>query len=232
MNKYGIYIVLAFILIFAYGCGTYSNVKKETINPNIFKTKFEYHPSHQTEGSLWPGDKVRSGMLFQDRKARYLGDTVTILISEDISAVGKADTQSDASNENYYSIPYIFGQSGTNYHNRDWSNFLKTKRSNTFKGKGSVSRSNKMTAKITAQVVEVMPNGNLRVAGKKFITINGEQQYLLITGVVRPDDIASDNTILSEKLADVQIEYNGRGILSAKQKRGWASILLDLIWPF
>ncbi len=232
MVKYLKCLLLLTIPVFITGCMSNNNVKKETINPNIFKTKFDYHPTHQTEGSLWPGDKVRSGMLFQDRKARYLGDTVTVLISEDISAVGKADTQSDASNTNYYSIPYIFGQSGANYHNRDWSNFLKTKRSNNFKGKGSVSRSNKMTAKITAQVIEVMPNGNLRIAGKKFITINGEQQYLLITGVVRPDDIASDNTILSEKLADVQIEYNGRGILSAKQKRGWASILLDLIWPF
>ena len=215
------------------GClGSDKNVMKQTIDPKIFNTKFDYKPPANNEGSLWKGDSIRSGMLFQDRKARYLGDTITVIVSEDISAVGTANTNSEASNENYYSIPYIWGHSATNYHNKDWSNFLKTKRENSFKGKGSVSRSNKMNAKITAQVIEVLPNGNLRIAGKKFLTINGEQQYILLTGIVRPDDIKADNTVYSQSVADAQIEYSGKGILSAKQKRGWASIILDLIWPF
>ncbi len=223
-------LIISFIIA---GClGSDKNVMKQTIDPKIFNTKFDYKPPSNNEGSLWPGDSIRSGMLFQDRKARYLGDTVTVIVSEDISAVGTANTNSEATNENYYSIPYIWGQSGKNYHNKDWSNFLKTKRENTFKGKGSVSRSNKMSAKITAQVIEVLPNGNLRIAGKKFITINGEQQYILLTGIVRPDDIKADNTVLSQSIADAQIEYSGKGILSAKQKRGWASVILDLIWPF
>jgi len=230
--KNNIFFLLVVILMLNGCLGSDNNVMKQTIDPKIFNAKFDYKPPTNNEGSLWPGDSIRSGMLFQDRKARYLGDTITVVISEDISAVGKADTNSEATNENYYSIPYIWGQSATNYHNKDWSNFLKTKRENSFKGKGTVSRSNKMSAKITAQVVQVLPNGNLQIAGKKFITINGQQQYILLTGTIRPDDIKADNTVMSEAIANAQIEYSGKGILSAKQKRGWASVILDLIWPF
>jgi flagellar L-ring protein precursor FlgH len=228
------FLLLLFLsLFFFWGCGTSNTyVKKQTIDPKIFNTKYSYKPPSSNSGSLWPGNSVRSGMLFQDRKARYLGDTVTIIVSEDISAVGKANTNSDASNENSYSIPYIFGQKGVNYHNRDWSNFLKTQRTNKFKGSGTTSRSNKMKATLTGQVIEVLPNGNLRIAAKKFMTINGEQQYILLTGIIRPEDIASDNIVYSKNIADAQIEYNGKGILSRSQKTGWASILLSILWPF
>ncbi len=225
--------LLILISLIISGCvGSDSNVKKQTIDPEIFNTKFNYQATPNNEGSLWPGDSVRTGMIFQDRKARYLGDSITVVISEDISAVGKSDTNSAASDKNSYGIPYIFGKSGINYHNKDWSHFLETSRKNEFKGAGTVSRSNKMSAKITAQVIEVLPNNNLRIAGKKYITINGEQQYILLTGIVRGDDIAADNTVLSAAIADAQIEYNGKGILSSKQTRGWASVLLDMIWPF
>ena len=228
-----LFLLLFLSLFFFWGCaGDNNNVKKQTIDPKIFNTKYNFKPPVNNQGSLWPGNSVRSGMLFQDRKARYLGDTVTIIVSEDISAVGKANTNADASNENSYSIPYIFGHKAVNYHNRDWSNFLKTSRSNKFKGAGTTSRSNKMSATLTGQVIEVLPNGNLRVAAKKFLTINGEQQYILLTGIIRPEDIASSNVVYSKNIADAQIEYNGKGILSRTQKTGWASILLSILWPF
>jgi flagellar L-ring protein precursor FlgH len=227
-------ILLLFIsLLFFWGCGENNSiVKNQTINPNLFNKKVNYSPPSSTEGSIWPGDSVRTGMLYQDRKAQFLGDTVTIVVSEDMSAVGSANTDSNASNENSYSIPYIFGHNAANYHNRDWSNFLKTSRTNKFKGAGTTSRSNKMSATLTGEVVEVMPNGNLRIAAKKFLTINGEQQHILLTGIVRPDDISSDNVIYSKNIADAQIEYNGKGVLARSQKVGWASILLSILWPF
>lgn len=89
-----------------------------------------------------------------------------------------------------------------------------------------------MNATLTGQVIEVLPNGNLRVAAKKFLTINGEQQYILLTGIIRPEDISSSNVVYSKNIADAQIEYNGKGILSRSQKTGWASILLSILWPF
>ncbi len=219
--------------IFLISCAERENVVKvSTINPAIFSQKINYkQPEHASEGSLWPGDNVRQGKLFEDRKAHYLGDVITVIISEDISAVGSANTQVTGKNEDTYSFPYIGGKVASKW-SRDWSNFVKDTRQNKFSGKGSTSRSNRMKAIISARIVEVLPNGNLRIAGKKEITINGDKQYIYITGIVRPDDIKYDNTVESKYIADMQIEYSGKGILAAKQKRGWGAKILDYLWPF
>ena len=226
-------IILLFLIIISYGCaGSNKTVEIKKINPSVFETKIHYKsPEHLSEGSLWPGDSVRQGKLFEDRKAHYLGDVVTIVISEDISAVGKADTDINGKNEDSYSFPYIGGKDASKW-SRNWSLFLKNTRSNKFSGKGQTSRSNKIKAIISGRIVEILPNGNYRIAGKKFITINGERQYLYISGIVRPDDIKFDNTIDSKYIADVQIEYSGRGVLAAKQKTGWGTKILNLLWPF
>ncbi len=228
-----ILLMFVFLAFFLIGCaGGNQNVQIKRINPSIFDTKVHYKvPEHSSEGSLWPGDNVRQGKLFEDRKARYLGDIVTIVISEDISAVGKADTDINGKNEDSYSFPYIGGKDASKW-SRNWKLFLKNTRSNKFSGKGQTSRSNKMRAVIAARIVEILPNGNYRIAGKKFITINGEKQYLYVSGIIRPDDIKFDNTVDSKYIADVQIEYSGKGVLAAKQKTGWGTKILNLLWPF
>ncbi len=221
------------ISIFLFSCASQKqNVKIKSINPEIFNTKVNYKaPEHQSEGSLWPGDNVRKGKLFEDRKAHYLGDIVTIVINEDISAVGEANTDINGKNEDSYSFPYIGGKNASKW-SRDWSTFIKNSRSNKFSGKGKTSRSNKMKAIISARIIDILPNGNLRIAGRKYLTINGEKQYIYITGIVRPDDIRFDNTVDSKYIADVQIEYSGKGVLAAKQKTGWGTKILNLLWPF
>ena len=230
MHRFFIFAILIFLIS---GCAQQKQyVKVKEINPDIFKTKIAYKaPEHQSEGSIWPGDNVRKGKLFEDRKAHYLGDIVTVVISEDISAVGEADTDINGKNEDSYSFPYIGGKDASKW-SRNWKLFLKNSRSNKFSGKGKTSRRNKMKAVLSARIVEILPNGNLRIAGKKYITINGEKQYIFLTGIVRPDDIRFDNTIESKYIADVQIEYSGKGVLAAKQKTGWGTKILNLLWPF
>jgi flagellar L-ring protein precursor FlgH len=89
-----------------------------------------------------------------------------------------------------------------------------------------------MTASIGCTVVEVLPNGNLVIRGSREIEVNGETQYIVLEGVVRPVDVASDNTVKSTQIADAKIYYTGRGVLTDKQKPGWLARLLDHIWPF
>ena len=89
-----------------------------------------------------------------------------------------------------------------------------------------------MTAQISARVIQVLPNGNLVVRGSREITVNYEKQYIIVQGVVRPEDISPENTVLSTYIADAKIDYTGKGDLSRQQRQGWLSRLIDVIWPF
>ena len=101
-----------------------------------------------------------------------------------------------------------------------------------FTGQGTTSRNETVTAKVSARIIQVLPNSNLVVRGSQEILVNNEKQYITIQGVVRPADIATDNTVLSTYLADARIEYTGQGDLTAKQRQGWLTRALDKIWPF
>ena len=85
---------------------------------------------------------------------------------------------------------------------------------------------------ITAKVVEILPNGNLVLESRKEITVNNEKQILVFQGMARPEDIAMDNSIMSDKVADSRVFFVGDGVLQDKQRPGWLVRLLDKIWPF
>jgi flagellar L-ring protein precursor FlgH len=103
---------------------------------------------------------------------------------------------------------------------------------NDFKGEGETSRESSMTASISTRVVRVLGNGNLLVAGSRQVKVNAEDQVIVISGVIRPEDIAPDNSVLSTNVADARIEYYGRGVLADKQRPGWLGRVLDWVWPF
>jgi flagellar L-ring protein precursor FlgH len=102
----------------------------------------------------------------------------------------------------------------------------------TFKGTGKTSRDGNLKGTISARVVDVFPDGNLMIEGTRELKINSESQYLILSGIVRPKDIKSDNTISSTKLADARIAYTGGGSLSEKTSPGWFSRLLGVFAPF
>ncbi len=89
-----------------------------------------------------------------------------------------------------------------------------------------------MSATITARVMDVMPNGNLAIEGKREIYVNNEKKEILLQGVVRPKDIAFDNTISSTQIADAKVIYTGIGVVGEKQRPGWGARLFDFVWPF
>ncbi|GBD95544.1 MAG TPA: flagellar basal body L-ring protein FlgH [Nitrospirae bacterium] len=182
--------------------------------------------------------------LFEDRKARRLNDLVTINIDESFSGSGKADTATSRESSIDFELAKFLGM------NKDFNlqnafgikdlykganvfdPAVKSTSKSAFKGKGDTNREGTLVATITAKVVEVMPNGNLVLEARKELTINSEKQILVLSGMVRPDDISSDNTIASSKIADAQVYYVGDGVIQEKQSPGWMVRTLDYVWPF
>jgi flagellar L-ring protein precursor FlgH len=195
------------------------------VNRDVYRTlpppQQEMPPRY--EGSLFPGENGRN-MFFVDRKARAVNDVVTVRIADVTSATGQADTNTNRTSSVAGSLNNVFGfKPGT---------VADTSLKFGFDGKGTTTRKNSLSATVTAVVREVFPNGNLFVEGSKEVIINNERQYLTVTGVVRPEDIAPDNSISSDLLADARLVYAGRGVLSDKQRPGLLGRIVDLVWPF
>ncbi len=193
-----------------------------------------------TANSLW-NDSVN---IFEDRKARRLNDLITINIVESLSGSGKADTDTSRDSSMDYEISKLLGMNlDFDLHNafgakdfykgeNEFEPTISAKGTSAFKGAGDTNREGELVATITARVVEVLPNRNLIVEGRKELTINEERQILVLTGMVRPDDIDAANSVLSNKIADARIFYVGDGVIGDKQKPGWFVRAVDNVWPF
>ena len=197
----------------------------------------ENKTERSTPGSLW---RESSG-LFEDRKAKAVNDLVTIRIEENTSASNKAETgtshdsATDNKITNLFGIPlslnlgnaFGVGMAGVNL-----TPTIAGQGSNKFAGSGSTTREGSLVATITARVVDVLPNGNLVIESRKDIKINREKEVLVLRGIIRPDDIASDNTISSAYIANAEMFYAGDGAISDKQRQPWLVRVMDWIWPF
>ena len=104
--------------------------------------------------------------------------------------------------------------------------------SSKFKGTGSTGRTERLVATVPAVVKKVLPNGNLFVEGHRVVLVNNEEQHFYISGVIRPIDIDGDNSVKSSLVADAEIEFTGRGVMSENQQKGWAQKYLGWLWPF
>jgi flagellar L-ring protein precursor FlgH len=185
-----------------------------------------------SEGSLWtegtPG-------LFEDTRARRRGDIVTVVIDESSDASDEAATS--ASQQSSYSagISSFFSameRLRQDNPNLDPARLIEAMRASEFQGSGGTSRKGKLRATIAARVKNVLPNGDLYLEGHKVLMVNSEESHFYLSGVARPVDINTENAVVSSVLADVQIEYNGRGTISDKQEPGWFSRFVDWVWPF
>lgn len=183
-------------------------------------------------GSLW-----REGQkgLFTANKASCVGDLLTVAIYEQASAKKQAATSAGRSASTHFGIPNLFGIE-TSLANKnpylDPSNLINAESESDFKGSGTTSREEKLSATLTTRVVEVVDGGNLRIQGSKTVKVNNEDQVIRLSGIVRPADISVHNIIDSKYILDARIEYTGKGVISEKQRPGWLVRLLDSVWPF
>ncbi|MDR3204537.1 MAG: flagellar basal body L-ring protein FlgH [Deltaproteobacteria bacterium] len=208
-----------------------ANQEAALINPPVSTYP---QPAIKTEGSLFSEDSRPE--YFSDMKAKRVGDIITINIVETSKASKTANTSTGRSNSLQVSTNTLFGlENSTAIPQPGGFSLMKgvdASYGGKFSGTGSTSRNENITAKISARIIQVLPNHNLVVRGSQEILVNNEKQFITVQGVVRPADVATDNSVLSTYMADARIEYTGQGDLTNKQREGWLSRALDKIWPF
>jgi flagellar L-ring protein precursor FlgH len=190
-------------------------------------------PAIKTEGSLYSEDTRPD--FFADMKAQRVGDIITVNIVETSRASKQANTALNRNGSVNASFNTLLGLEEPDPPVKTGFNIMRgidSTMSTQFTGTGTTSRNENITAKVSARIVQVLPNSNLVVRGSQEILVNNEKQYITVQGVVRPADIATDNTVLSTYLADARIEYTGKGDITNKQREGWLTRAVNAIWPF
>ncbi len=166
--------------------------------------------------------------MFEDRRARLIGDTITITISESTSAVKAAASSSSKTGSTAVAIPTVAGLPLKGLQGAS----LKSSTANSFSDKDAESASNTFTGTITATVIEVLANGNLVVAGEKQLALDKGTEFVRISGVVSPDNIGVGNTIASSKVADARVEYRTNTQIDRASFTAMVSHLFMSILPF
>lgn len=171
---------------------------------------------------------ANSRPLFEDRRARYVGDTITVKITESTTASTKSNNKLDKSNVATASVSGLTGLPGKGLLGLD----LNAKSANAFSGKGEAANNNIFTGNMTVTVIDVMPNGNLLISGEKQLAIGSEQEFVRISGVVNPSFVDAFNVVESSKIADARIEYKSSGQVSDGQVMGWLARFFLNVMPF
>ncbi len=175
-----------------------------------------------TEGSLWPGQNGPN-MLFADNKALRVGDLVTVYLVESVKALNTTTNTTTSKTTNSIGVSTGGTSPATN---------ISLGGGEDYRGTGSSGRNDALTATISVMVMEVFPNGNMKIEGRRKMKINNEDQFIHITGIVRQEDINFDNSIMSTKIANSEIQYDGVGDLNDSNSGGWLTGLFKKIWPF
>lgn len=180
--------------------------------------------------SLWrPGSRT----FLRDQRAAQVGDLITILVSIQDQAQLQNRTQRARDGTDTMGIPQIFGlQTRWFPPPANVSSLVQTNGNQTSDGDGTLRRNETVTLRLAATVTQVLPTGNLVVSGKQEVRVNAELRELAVQGVIRPQDIASDNTIRHDRLAEARIAYGGRGTLSDLQQPRLGQQILDIVLPF
>ena len=173
----------------------------------------------------------RDVALFENPVARHIGDTVTIVLSESTAAKKSATTNTAKSTNQTLPGISVLGKAVTIKGNPVLSAGIDD--SSKFAGEGDSAQSNSLTGYITCTVTRVLPNGNLYIRGEKWIGINEGSEYVRLSGVIRPIDIAPDDSVPSLKVGAANISYGGKGALADANKQGWLSRFFNSPWtPF
>ena len=188
---------------------------------------------HRTSGSLWHSGPES---LFGDRRARELGDIVTVLIEIDEKAEMKNQTSRSRTASDDMSVSALFGLKELaekvlpNGSSLDPA--VGTNSSTSSSGDGTIKRQDKITLRVAATVTGVLPNGHLAISGTQEVRVNYELRELLVGGIIRPEDISRENVITYDKIADARISYGGRGQISDMQRARYGQQIIDMVSPF
>ena len=177
--------------------------------------------------SLWrPGARA----FFKDQRAKQVGDVMTVVVNiqNEQAQLQQQTSRTRSGSKESATITNFFGLGAIGSPNPA----INATSDSVFDGKGSASRSETINVRLAAVVLQVLPNGNLAVAGRQEIRVNNDLRELKVAGVIRPEDIRSDNTITSDKIAEARISYGGRGIITDVQQPRYGQQIFDVIFPF
>lgn len=191
--------------------------------------------------SLWKKRVTVNYNLFDDNRGKRVGDIVTVLVSESTAIDGEETSTTDNSSSSSASVDYnkflrsaiSALRTGRNAKFTDRpANTFDSSYESEFEGEGTYESSRSVNLRITGMVVEVLDNGNLALEGKRDITVNKEKYTLKFTGIARPIDIMTDNSISSSRMSNVIFGLSGKGWLTRAGSKGWFNRVKDVIWPF
>jgi len=227
--------IVAAVMATLSGCATTPpEVSVQAQAEDIQRPRFEtFELPLPSEGSLWTD--AGSTKLFGDMRASQIGDLVTVRISEKPTGELSAKTETARDSSIGAGIDDLLGymkalqEKNPNF---DRKNMFNADFKSDFIGEGKNNREGQLEAYVTARVIQVLPNGNLRIFGKQEIRVNNETQYITLSGIIRPEDIDTNNEIQSAYVADARIAYAGKGVIADKQRPGWLMRVVDKAWPF
>jgi flagellar L-ring protein precursor FlgH len=218
------HLLLLFAVILLAGCAT-------TTPPTSVAQPMSARPEPRSasapqNGSIYNIASMRP--LFEDRRARFIGDTITINIAEKTSASKNSENKTSRSQSIEAAIPSVVGLPFKGVQ----GTALSASDSNNFGGKGQNTSANDFTSSITVTVIEVLSNGNLLVSGEKQIGLKEGEEFIRFSGVVNPITITATNTVQSTQVADARIEYKANGFIDSAQAMGWLGRFFLSVLPF
>ena len=216
-------LLLIFVTLgLASGCITIKQVDESYEPPRPLEPVY----GAPTAGAIYnDGADVR---LFEDRKAGRVGDILTVRLQEQTNASKNSATSTSKATEVELANPVVGGTSITSNGIPIFQGTLSG--DSAFDGAGSSSQSNSLLGDITVTVVERLPNGNLRIRGEKWVTLNQGREFIRLSGIIRPDDIEPDNSLYSYRIADAQITYSSKGVLAAANRMGLISRFFNSVF--
>jgi flagellar L-ring protein precursor FlgH len=202
--------------------------EQQTVPQPVFPS---YNPP--AANSLW---QAGSRSFFNDQRATRIGDILTVNIEIDDKAElsNSSDRQRESSTSagvsNFFGLEELAGQVFNSAF--DPENLVNAEASSEHRGAGAINREEKIELTVAAVIVDRLPNGNLVIAGRQEVRINAELRELTVSGIIRPEDVTSDNTINHTQIAEARISYGGRGSISAVQRPNWGQRAADAITPW
>lgn len=219
--------IVPLLVGFSLATGCSSNVEEamsreyQPVYP-IVNEQFSSPPN----GSIYSANA--SGLFATDRRASKIGDILTVAFAESFQATKSQNATTSKSSSNEISLPGIIPGSALA---ETISNALTSSSGRSFTGSGATAQSNSLTGQISVQVVRVLPGGNLEIKGQKRLVLNKGDEYIRVSGVVRPADISADNVVLSDRLASANIQYIGAGDIADPANQGWLNGIITAVSP-
>jgi flagellar L-ring protein FlgH len=211
-------------------------IEDPTHAPGYVPVRMPMPPPSLTErqpNSLW---QTGARAFFRDQRASRVGDILTVVVTINDQAQLANETKRSRANTETETAPSVLGFE-SHFHN--WlpkavnpSSLLNVGGTNNNDGKGSIARQEQIDLRVAAEIIQVLPNGNLVLQGKQQVNVNFDQRELTISGIIRPQDISSENTVTYDQIAEARIEYGGKGQIQDVQQPPYGDQLFDIIMPF